>query len=101
MNRITALLALSTVLLAGCGNPTIDTSSDENMKSSIEAVKKPLSEDKRDKFEEAIKIVVFSEIDLSDLFSASQVDTGATERKMKESLDEKPVTRLSNLQRPL
>jgi hypothetical protein len=59
------------------------------MKSSIEAVKKSLSEDKRDKFEEAIKIVVFREIDLSDLFSASQVDTGATERKMKESLDEK------------
>ena len=59
------------------------------MKSSIEAVKKSHSEDKRDKFEEAIKIVVFSEIDLSDLFSASQVDTGATERKMKESLDEK------------
>jgi N-acetylglucosamine-6-sulfatase len=59
------------------------------MKSSIEAVKKSHSEGKRDKFEEAIKIVVFREIDLSDLFSASQVDTGATERKMKESLDEK------------
>ena len=89
MKKLTLLGILLTLLLAGCSKPTIDASSDEKMKASIEKVKASLPEDRKDEFEEAVQIVAFSGMDLSNLFAASQPDTGATERKMKEALDGK------------
>jgi tetratricopeptide (TPR) repeat protein len=89
MKKITTLGVILSLLVAGCGKPTIDTSSDENMKESIEKVKTSLPDEQKDDFEEALQIVAFSGIDLSDFFATSQADTGATERKMKESLNGK------------
>lgn len=89
--KITATMTIINVilLLAGCGQPTVDTSSDEAMKSSIEKVKASLPEERREKFEDAIKRVAFNDLDFADLFQASQFDTGAVERKIKESLSGK------------
>lgn len=86
MKTFPPLLLVLCLLLTGCGKPKIDTSTDDSMKASIEKVKASLPEDKKAEFEEALKIVVFSNLDLSDLFQQSQLDTGATERSMKEAL---------------
>ncbi len=75
------------MILTGCGKPTIDSSSDEKLKASVEKVKASLPDEQKEKFEEAIQVVAFSEMDLSSPFAASQADTGATERKMNEALD--------------
>ena len=89
MKRTITLISVALLFLTGCSKPTVDTSSGEAMKSSMEKVKASLPEDQRDDFEEAVGIVAFSGFDLSDLYQASQLDTGATERKMKEALDGK------------
>lgn len=56
-------------LLIGCGTPRIDTSSDEKMKSSIEEVKNSLSLEKQKEFDEALKFIVFSQINLKNLLT--------------------------------
>ncbi|MDC0088050.1 hypothetical protein OAI07_00750 [Akkermansiaceae bacterium] len=80
------ILILSVV---GCNEPKIDTSTDEKMKASISEVRESLPENKRKEFEEALDAVAFSGIDLKDVFSAAQADTGAIERKMKEAFNGK------------
>lgn len=75
------------IVFSGCGKPTIDTSSDESFKASMEKVKASLPEDKHNAFEEAVQIVVFSDLDISDFWQAAEVDTGAAERKMKAALE--------------
>ncbi len=59
------------------------------MEASIAKVKSSLPEDKHDKFEEAIQIVAFSNIDFSSLFQDAKIGTGSAERIMKETLDGK------------
>ncbi|MCP4111753.1 MAG: hypothetical protein GY749_40555 [Desulfobacteraceae bacterium] len=49
-------IGLIALLLTDCGEAKIDTSSDESMKASIEKVRKSLPENKRDAFDEALKI---------------------------------------------
>jgi hypothetical protein len=87
MKQIILLGIVLSLLFTGCGKPTIDTSSDEKLKASIEKVKASLPDEQKERFEEAVQIVAFSEMDLSSFFAASQADTGSMERKMKEALD--------------
>ena len=77
------------LFINGCGKPTIDTSSDEKMVASIAKVKSSLPKDKHDEFEEAIQFITFIDFDLFGFFKNTQIDTGSTERKMKETLDGK------------
>lgn len=77
------------LVFAGCSKPTINTSSDEKMKSSFEKVKTSLPEDQRSEFEEAFGIVAFSQFDLSDILSVGQMETGATAMTMMEAFDGK------------
>lgn len=76
-------------LIVGCSEPKIDSSTEESMKASIEKVRNSISEDKKDKFEESLKVLAFSSIDLKSLFTqgASGIDT--TKNKMQEVLDGK------------
>lgn len=83
------LIILATILIGGCGKPTIDSSTEESLKVSIEEVKNSLPPERHEEFEEAIKVVAFSGIDFSELWRMSEIDTGATERKMKEALNGK------------
>ncbi len=75
--------------LAACSKPTIDTSTDETMKASIEKVKNSLSDDKKEKFDEAMKIVAFSNVDFKDLFAGGALAANGLEGKMKQSLQGK------------
>ncbi|MBL3520274.1 hypothetical protein H0A43_07285 [Arcobacter lanthieri] len=70
-----------TLMLVGCGSPKIDTSSDEKMKTSIEKVKKSLSDEKKQEFEDALKVVYFSKVNF-DLKSIMALGTQETANNM-------------------
>lgn len=76
-------------ILAGCSDPKIDASSDEAMKASVEKVRKSLSETKQNDFDEAIQVLVFSQIDMKSLFSKNAAEAGSLEGKARELLDGK------------
>ena len=80
------LMALS---LIGCSEAKIDASSDESMKISIEKVRKSLPENKRGAFDEALKNLAFSQINLKDIFAEGTSGVGNTQAKMKEALNGK------------
>ena len=77
---------LVTLFLTGCKDKKIDSSSDENLGKSIEAVKKTLSDEKRQEFEEAIQVVTMSEI--GNIFEVAANPEGM-QRRMKDKLDGK------------
>lgn len=91
MQRTRVLLSIlltSCLMLAGCGDPKVDASTDEKMKDSIAKVKAALPEDKRSEFEEALKALAFADInDLGDLAAVGK--TGALERGIKERVNGK------------
>lgn len=82
-------LALIVVLIAGCSDPKIDASSDESMKASVQKVRESLPESKRGDFDEAMKVLAFSKIDMKDLFTQGATGVGNLEGKVKESLSGK------------
>jgi len=73
-------------LVAGCGDKKVDSSTDETLKSSIEAVKSSLSEEKKKEFEDAIQALAFSEI--GNIFEAAANPDGM-QRKIKDKLNGK------------
>ena len=81
-----AILSLS--ILLGCSSPKIDTSSDETMKASIEKVRQSLPKEKKEQFDEALKILAFNQIDFKNILSAA-AGFGTTEAKIKEVLNGK------------
>jgi hypothetical protein len=93
--KLVAFVALFTAGLVGCDkffpdpNPTIDASTDELMKQTTQEVKSSLPEADRSKFDEAIKLLVFSQINMKDIFAAGTLGTGSVESKMKDSLNGK------------
>lgn len=77
---------MAIVIATGCSKPTVDTSSDETMKSSIAKVRESLPVEKRAEFDEALSIIAFSEIDLKNLFASGAAGVNVTEAKVKQSL---------------
>lgn len=89
MKKIFGVLLLS-CLLAGCDKPKIDSSTDDAMKSSIAKVRESLPENKREEFDSALKVVAFSNINMSDLMRASSdSDKEDIGKKMREPLSGK------------
>ena len=88
--NIVGLILVSVTLLAGCDKmmpePTIDTSSDETMKQSSQKVRESLPDGEREKYDEAIQLLAFSQIDLKDIFAEGAAGVGNLENKMKQSL---------------
>lgn len=82
-------IAVLVLVLAGCGKPTIDGSSTEAMKKSIEEVQATLEGEKREKFDKALQVLVFSGLNFKDLMAAGQGGTGAIESDMRKKLDGK------------
>lgn len=72
------------------GAPKINTTTDEIMKKSIQKVKDSLKEDQQKEFEEAIKLIIFSQIDMRAIFAnamaGKQVDQEKLQSDMKKSL---------------
>lgn len=89
MNYKHILAAIALVALAGCSKPTIDTSTEESTKSSIEKIKNSLSEEEKVKFEESIKIVTLSNIDFSSFFAPGGLNPNAAKEKINQALQGK------------
>lgn len=85
MKRIITM-AILLILVTGCGDKKVDSSTDEKFKSSMESVKSSLTEDRRKEFEEAVQVVAFSEI--GSLFEAAANPDGM-QRKIKDKLNGK------------
>ena len=63
-SRLLVLIMLGALALGACARPKIDTSSDAAMKRSIARVRESLPEDRRARFDEALKIVVAAKVKL-------------------------------------
>jgi hypothetical protein len=87
MRCVVSFIAL--VALSGCSDPTIDASSDESMKQSVQEVREALPESQRADFDEALQILAFSQIDMKDFFVEGAAGTGNLEGKVRQSLDGK------------
>ena len=82
--RFAALLVLAAGL-AACGEPRLDGSSDESLKASIDAVKKPLSREDKKRFEDAVLRVGMKDV---NIFAAA-VDKDSVQRRLRDNLDGK------------
>lgn len=75
--------------MVGCSDPKIDASTDETMKASSQKVRESLPESKRAEFDEALKLLAFSQIDMKDLFAEGMVGAGNLENKMRSTVNGK------------
>lgn len=88
-NQIRVAFVVAIVGLAGCGDPTIDASSDESMKQSMQEVREALPAEKRAEFDEALRVLAFSQFNMKDMFTQGINVTGNIESSIRESLDGK------------
>jgi hypothetical protein len=90
MNNIRYIVVVLLLMaIAGCSKPTIDASSNEAMKASTQKVRENLPESMRAEFDEAIKLLAFSQIDIKDIFSEGALGAGGIEGKMRTALNGK------------
>ncbi len=91
MKKFKAILFLFfvTLIVVSCGDPKVDASTDESMKASIEKVRQSLPQDKKDSFDNALKILAFNQVDLKGLFAEGASGIGSTKEKMKDALNGK------------
>jgi hypothetical protein len=75
------------LLLAACSEPTIDTSSDETMETSIERVRNNLPESQRADFDSAVTVVAVHDISFGDVLAEGAAGVDVAERKVKMALD--------------
>jgi hypothetical protein len=87
-------LGVIMVALPGCGQPTIDASSDESMKQSVQRVREALPESKQEEFNEAMQTVAFYRIDVGILYAENMVGAGTLEWRIRKSLDGKTAAQV-------
>lgn len=96
MKQITTSLFIIFIFLSGCSGPTIDTSTDKSMKSSIEEVRNSLDSDEQIEFDDALKIIMFSNINIGGMLVASFTgdvpDKYSMVENLKKSLDGKSAS---------
>jgi hypothetical protein len=86
MKNAIILLSLFALLLCSCSK-TIDGSSDEAMKSSIEEIKTSLSDDKKKMFEESLNLIMTHGPDYENLLEESEAKVLAS--YIREKIDGK------------
>ena len=89
MNKKLILISVLVLFLSGCSDPKIDASTDESIKVSIEKVRQSLPDDKRAEFDDALKILAFSQISLKGLFADGATGVSSAKGKMKDVLNGK------------
>lgn len=74
-------------LLSACDKPKIDASTDESMKESIQKIRETLPQEKQPQFDDALKVVAFSQVSMRDLMQAGVTkDADFVQNKMKTAL---------------
>ncbi len=79
---MTFFLGVIVILLSSC-TKEIDGSSEEAMKSSIEKIKKSLDAEKKEKFEESMKLIVFHGLDFRKLMQEGGTEETVSDMKFK------------------
>lgn len=82
MKKATLILGAIVILLSSCAKK-IDGSSEEAMKSSIEEITKSLDDEKKEKFEEAMMLIMFHGIDFGELMEESAAEESILDMKSK------------------
>ena len=73
MNRGIGIVSSLVLFSLGCSEPTIDATSDETAKASMEQIHTSLSEEEKKTFQEALPVILFQDLEsLENLFSAAQ-----------------------------
>ncbi|WP_349971393.1 DUF6694 family lipoprotein [Pseudomonas caspiana] len=70
-------VALSLLLLSGCGEPKLDGSSEATMKTSIQKIVDSLPPEKQEQFSSDVKLLLFSNLDLAAVMRGDQTKDGA------------------------
>lgn len=83
------VLALTASLLSGCGEPTIDGSTEESFKASVNQIKNTLPEQKQDEFQEAVMLLSFSQVDFSNILQEGASGIESAAQKSRRKLDGK------------
>ena len=73
---------------------TIDTTTDELMKSTLQEVRESLAEPDKDRFDEALNILAFSQVDMKSIISGGAAGAANIENKMKESIHGKTAQQI-------
>jgi hypothetical protein len=88
MYRIIGIVLLS-LLLIGCGAPSVDTSTDEAFKASIKAIEAELSKEDSKRFKKALVRLTLEHMDLKLLVNAGTDVKAEAERQLKQALNGK------------
>lgn len=88
MRKLTGVIALA-FLLTACDKPKIDASSEQSMKESIQKVRESLPDDKKSQFDEAIKVVIFNQVNISEIMQGGASSRDVYEAKFKKALEGK------------
>ena len=79
------------LILAACGEPKIDASTEESMKSSMEQIKARMTTEERAEFEKAAQVVLMTEVDFKEMMQAAlrgeEFDSEQVASDMKNRLD--------------
>lgn len=77
-------------LLAGCSEPTIDGSTDESMRASVDQVRSSLPADQQQEFEDALQVLAFGGVDsLADLVAMGASGGERLVRDVRQAVDGK------------
>ncbi len=80
---------LCVCLLASCSQPRIDTTTDETSQASIARVRESLPETQRARFDTALQVLAFSELNLGSLVEAAVPGASGTVSRIKGLLNGK------------
>lgn len=91
MKRVSIILFVALFSLAAC-QPTVDGSSEEAMRDSIQKIKDELPDEKREEFNDAIMTVAFEDVSLKSMMAGTQdgesIKDGAMSKLDGKSADE-------------
>lgn len=85
MKNISLVVAMM-ILITGCKEKKVDSTSEESFKNTIETVKESLDTEKKKSFEDAVQAIAMSEI--GNIFEAS-ADPDGIPRRIKDKFDGK------------
>ena len=92
-SRKMVLLLMLVFLTSAYSVPTIDGSTDDSMKHSIQKVKKSLPINKQSEFDDSIKILMFKNFDMKTMFAnafaGKALDKDKLANDIKKTLDGK------------
>jgi hypothetical protein len=76
--RKVVVLVVAALMLSGCGEPKLDGSSEDAMKTSLQKVSESLSADKRAQFESDLKLVLLSGLDFKAVLRGEKSTSDTT-----------------------